>query len=139
MPASEVVRLELPANSRYLNILAACIGEMLVRVDGLSDPQQTIYNIQLAVHEGCTNIVDHAYIDDGGRIGINLMLGCNPPQLIIELHDTGRAFDPSTIPTPNFDDPQIRGYGLYLMQQIMDEVIYDSRPDGNCWRMVKFL
>lgn len=144
MQTSEVVRLELPANVRYLNILAACIGEMLVRVDGLSDPQQTIYNIQLAVHEGCTNIVDHAYVDDGGRIAVNLMLGWTPPQLIIELHDTGRAFDPATIADPNvgdpnLDDPQVRGYGLYLMRQIMDEVIYETRTEGNCWRMVKYL
>ncbi len=139
MQTSEVVRLELPANLRYLNILAACISEMLARVDGLSDPQQTIYNIQLAVHEGCTNIVDHAYVDDGGRIGVNLMLGWNPPQIIIELHDTGRSFDPTTIQDPDLDDPQVRGYGLYLMRQIMDEVVYESRPEDNCWRMVKYL
>jgi len=139
MQTSEVVRLELPANVRYLNILAACIAEMLGQVDGLSDPQQTIYNIQLAVHEGCTNIVDHAYIDDGGRIAVNLMLGWSPPQIIIELHDTGRAFNPSSIEDPNLDDPQVRGYGLYLMRQIMDQVIYDSQPEGNRWRMVKYL
>ncbi len=139
MQTSEMVRLELPANARYLNVLAACIGEMLVRVDGLSDPQQTIYNIQLAVHEGCTNIVDHAYVDDGGRITVNLMLGWTPPQLIVELHDSGRAFDPTSIPAPDLDEPQVRGYGLFLMRQIMDEVVYDSQPGHNCWRMVKYL
>lgn len=139
MQTSEVVRLELPANARYLNVLAACIGEMLSRVDGMNDPQQTIYNIQLAVHEGCTNIVDHAYIDDGGRIAVNLMLGWSPPQIIVELHDNGRSFDPHNIPDPNFDEPQVRGYGLYLMRQIMDEVEYDPQPGHNCWRMVKYL
>jgi len=139
MQASEVVRLELPANARYLNLLGVCIGEMLSRVDGMSDPQQTIYNIQLAVHEGCTNIVDHAYVDDGGRIAVNLMLGWSPPQIIVELHDNGRSFDPSSIPDPNFDEPQVRGYGLYLMRKIMDEVVYDPQPGHNCWRMVKYL
>jgi serine/threonine-protein kinase RsbW len=139
MQASEVVRLELPANARYLNVLGVCIGEMLSRVDGMSDPQQTIYNIQLAVHEGCTNIVDHAYVDDGGRIAVNLMLGWSPPQIIVELHDNGRSFDPTSIPDPNFDEPQVRGYGLYLMRQIMDEVAYDPQPGHNCWRMVKYL
>lgn len=137
--SDEIVRLELPANTRYLNILAACIAELLNRVDGMSDPQQTIYNIQLAVHEGCTNIVDHAYVDNEGRIMINLMLGCDPKHIIVELHDTGRSFDPSTIPDPRFDEPQVRGYGLYLMRQIMDEVIYDPQPGHNCWRMVKYL
>ena len=139
MQASEVVRLELPANARYLNLLGVCIGEMLSRVDGMSDPQQTIYNIQLAVYEGCTNIVDHAYVDDGGRIAVNLMLGWSPPQIIVELHDNGRSFDPSSIPDPNFDEPQVRGYGLYLMRKIMDEVVYDPQPGHNCWRMVKYL
>ena len=139
MQSSEVVRLELPANAQYLNVLAACIGEMLSRVDGMSDPQQTIYNIQLAVHEGCTNIVDHAYVDDGGRIAVNLMLGWSPPQIIVELHDNGRSFDPDSISDPNFDEPQVRGYGLFLMRQIMDEVAYDPQPGHNCWRMVKYL
>jgi serine/threonine-protein kinase RsbW len=139
MQSSEVVRLELPATAQYLNVLAACIGEMLSRVDGMSDPQQTIYNIQLAVHEGCTNIVDHAYVDDGGRIAVNLMLGWSPPQIIVELHDNGRSFDPDSISDPDFDEPQVRGYGLFLMRQIMDEVAYDPQPGHNCWRMVKYL
>lgn len=139
MQASDLVRLELPATGHYLNILAVCIGEMLSRVDGMSDPQQTIYNIQLAVHEGCTNIVDHAYTDNGGRIAVNLMLDWTPPQIIVELHDNGRSFDPDTIPEPNFDEPQVRGYGLFLMRQIMDEVAYDPQPGHNCWRMVKYL
>ena len=139
MQTSEVIRLELPANARYLNVLAVCIGEMLSRVDGMSDPQQTIYNIQLAVHEGCTNIVDHAYVDEDGRITVNLMLGWSPPHIIVELHDNGRSFDPSSIAEPNFDEPQVRGYGLFLMRQIMDEVEYDAQPGHNIWRMIKHL
>ena len=65
----DVICLELPGTAKYLNVLTACIGEMLGRVEGLVEADQTIYNIQLAVHEGCTNIVDHAYGAAGGRIG----------------------------------------------------------------------
>lgn len=138
MQASDLVRLELPANGQYLNLLAVCIGEMLSRVDGMTDPQQTIYNIQLAVHEGCTNIVDHAYAGISGRIVVTLTLNPNPLQLIVELFDSGRPFTPPDHqPIPGV--PQVRGYGLFLMHEIMDDVKYESLAGHNCWRLVKNL
>lgn len=133
------IHLELPASSKYLNVLSACIAEMLSRVEGLSDVEQTVYNVQLAVHEGCTNIVDHAYGQEAGRIGIHLELCWQPAQIIIELHDTGYSFDFNAIQTPTLGEPQVRGYGLFLMREIMDEVIYRPAPGRNCWRLVKYL
>lgn len=133
------IHLELPGSGKYLNVLSACIAEMLSRVEGLGNVEQTIYNIQLAVHEGCTNIVDHAYEQEPGRIGVHLELNWNPAQIIIELHDTGRSFDLSTIQSPSLGEPQVRGYGLFLMREIMDEVVYRPSPGHNCWRLVKYL
>lgn len=134
----DVVCLELPGTSKYLNILTACISEMLQRVEGLVEPEKTIYNIQLAVHEGCTNIVDHAYEHSNGRIVVTLTLNHDPYQLVVELFDTGQPFTP---PEQHLmpGKAQIRGYGLFLMEQIMDEIRYDPMPGHNCWRLTKNL
>jgi serine/threonine-protein kinase RsbW len=136
----EIVRLDLPASHKYLNILGACIAELLVRVDGIEEREVLTYNIQLAAHEACANIVDHAYAGElERRIEIILTLAGPPRQLIIDLHDTGSAFDLSSVPTPDLDQAHDHGYGLFLIRSLMDEVTYTPRSGGNHWCMVKQL
>jgi serine/threonine-protein kinase RsbW len=137
MTSTEVIRLDLPATMKYLNVVGACIAEVLSRESDVKDLDTLIYNVQLATHEACTNIVDHAYAEAGGRIIILLAVQHNPRRLIVELHDTGQSFDLSTVKEPVLGEPQVRGYGLFLMRQIMDEVTYDAQAGHNRWRMVK--
>ena len=136
----EVVRLDLPASHKHLNILGACISELLVRVEHVDDREAIMYNMQLAAHEACANIIDHAYAGDSGRrILITLTLAGCPRRLIIELHDTGFSFDLAAVPEPNLDEAHDHGYGLFLMRSLMDEMTYTSRPEGNHWALVKHL
>ena len=138
--ASEVIRLDLPANHKHLNILGACISEFLVRVEHVDEREAVIYNLQLAAHEACANIIDHAYAGDlERRILVTLTLGGRPRRLVIELHDTGYSFDLAAVPEPNLEEAHDHGYGLFLMRSLMDEVTYTSRPEGNHWALVKHL
>ncbi len=139
MPPDDVIRLDLPATHKYLNLLSACIGEMLLRLDDRAEIEQTIYNIQLAVQECCANIVDHAYDERTGRINAILTLTDAPRCLVVELHDNGRAFEPENVPLPKLGEPQVRGFGLFLMKELLDEVNYDPQPGNNRWRLVKRL
>jgi serine/threonine-protein kinase RsbW len=139
MIASDVIRLDLPASMKYLNVMGACIAEMLQREDDVNNLSTIIYNVQLAAHEACANIVDHAYSAPGGRIVVLLSVLHNPRRMVVELHDSGQSFDPSQVKEPVLGEPQVRGYGLFLMRQIMDEVTYDTQPGHNRWRMVKQL
>ncbi len=108
----EVVRLDLPATHRYLNVLGACVVQMLAQVEGLDEPEELSYSVQLAVQEACANIVDHAYAGEAGRIEIVLTLVHGPRRLVIELHDTGRhTFDLFSVPDP-FGAPQLPARGL---------------------------
>jgi serine/threonine-protein kinase RsbW len=136
----EIIRLDLPANHKYLNILGACIAELLVRVDGIEEREVLTYNVQLAAHEACANIIDHAYAGElERRIEIMLTLAGPPRQLIIDLHDTGSAFDLSSVPAPDLDQAHDHGYGLFLIRSLMDEVTYTPRSGSNHWCMVKQL
>jgi serine/threonine-protein kinase RsbW len=137
MAETEVVHLDLPGTHKYLNMLSACLAQFLAHMP-LNNLEELSYHIQLAVHETCANIVEHAY--EGtckGRIQITLTLGerC----LTVDIHDTGKAFDPDTVAAPNLDEPQVHGYGLFLIQQLMDEVNYNPKPGDNRWRLVKYL
>ncbi len=131
--------LDLPATNQYLGVLGACVTEMLRRVEGLGDLQTLAYGIELAAHEICVNIVEHAYAGYAeGRIRIGLMIMRQPLRFVVELADNGHPFDPSTS-APLRDDLQDRGRGLLLVHSLMDEVVYQRLPDGNHWRLVKHL
>jgi serine/threonine-protein kinase RsbW len=136
----EVVRFDLPARYTYLHLLGDCIADILKLVDGIDDAEMLTYNIQLAAHEACTNIVNHAYGNkDEGRIIIALALHFDPPRLEIELQDTGRPFDETHYTSPNLDEVRIHGYGIFLMRNLMDSVTYTPTPGRNHWCLTKNL
>lgn len=88
------IHLDIPACYRYLNVVGECIAAML------PEDEQTSGAIQLAVHEICTNIVEHAYYaDHPGRIEITLTRDPVEQTFQVETHDTGgHTFDLSLIP-----------------------------------------
>jgi serine/threonine-protein kinase RsbW len=135
----DLIRLDLPATPKYLNVLSACIGSMLEHEPEPSDMGQVIYNIILATHEVCVNIVEHAYAGLEGRIAISLSLAKEPRQFIVDLHDNGLSFSMPEIRVPNQDEIQTSGYGLYLIHQLMDQVEYDPESGNNHWRLMKNL
>ena len=134
-----MIRLEIPATHKYLNVLEACVSAMLERVDSLPDQKTLAYNISLAVHEACANIVQHAYSERAGSIKAVMRLSDNPRSLTIDLHDNGQPFDMPEIKPPRPDEVQINGYGLFLVHQLMDEVVYRPKKGNNRWRLVKNL
>lgn len=140
MDTDDTIYLDLPATYQYLNMLSACIGEMLARVNGLREPQIIAYNVQLAAQEICTNIVSHAYNGQPNpRIKVTLGVAQAPYRLEIELRDCGRPFEPAGVPEPDLDNLQIHGYGLFLARSLMDTVEYTRLSDCNRWRLIKLL
>ena len=140
MSAPIVIGLDLPAEHQYLNIVGACVIALFERIEDVLDRETLSYSIQLAVQETCANIVDHAYNGTAnGRISIEILLSADPRQMIISIDDTGHPFDPSLVREPDLDGTQVRGYGLYLMRKLMDEVTYERQTKHNHWRLVKRL
>jgi serine/threonine-protein kinase RsbW len=136
---ANVIRLNLPASHQYLNVVGACLTAMLDRIEPSSEYQGTAYNLELAVHEACANIVDHAYQGEDGRLDVTFSLAEEPRRLVVDLHDTGRTFDLSLVEEIDLEDPRERGYGLFLVQQLLDEVCYYPETGNNHWRLMKRL
>jgi serine/threonine-protein kinase RsbW len=107
---------------------------------GLDD--ELIYNLQLAVDEACSNVVNHAYGGSGGLIKITIEPVGESLQVIIR--DWGEAFDPSAVRVPDLAAPleqrSLGGLGLFLMRGIMDRVEFQfDEENGNTLTMVKQL
>ncbi|NJK81759.1 MAG: anti-sigma factor antagonist [Chloroflexaceae bacterium] len=108
---------------------------------GLDD--RTTWQIQLAVDEAATNIIQYAYDPDcPGHITLSWQRNDNA--FTVTLQDTGRGFDPDEVPPPDLLSPleerQVGGLGIYLMTRLMDEVHFHFDPQyGNVLTMVKYL
>lgn len=134
----QIIRLNLPAQHKFLNVVGNCIRALLAYEDQLPDRNALVYNIELAVHEACANIVEHAYAGLPGRINVTFTLREEPRYLMVDLEDNGRSFDITTVAKPDLSQPHTGGYGLFLVHRLMDSVSYSPKPGSNHWRLVKY-
>ncbi len=116
------------------------IKEHCAGVPGVTD--EVVYDVQLAVDEACTNIISHGYAAlDAGSIILDLDI--HPDRLVVTLTDFGHAFEPSSAPVPDVDAPieerEVGGFGLFFIQQAMDEMNYQVTEDGNKMTLTKHL
>lgn len=136
MEEASVYELAVPAQFENL----ALIGDFIAGVARRAGfDEKGVFNLQLACDEACTNVIEHAY---GGRPGrIRIAVSVHPDRIQIEVHDTGRPFDPSAVRAPDLEAPLERretgGLGLHFMHSIMDEVRFEFGEGGNRLTMVK--
>ncbi len=108
----------------------------LIHSNALSYGSETAYQIELASSEVITNIIKHAYQQAGGSIRGEIQLESD--QVQIDLFDSGLPFDINAVPAKSDQEPHVGGYGLSIVQKLMDEMEYTpSTPQGNHWRLIK--
>ena len=137
--ANGYFRLDVPASVKSLPVVSNTFTAILEQVKALPEPETATYNVILSVHEICTNIIEHAYENKGGRIEITIQLDEASGQLTVDLFDNGKSFDLTAVPQPDFDNAPIRGYGLFLVHELMDSVTYSPAHKKNHWRLQKQL
>lgn len=101
----------------------------------------TVYQVQLAVDEACSNIIEHAYGGEGQGV-IECTWRIQGEGLTVVLRDYGRSFDPESVPDPHLEAGLAErtggGLGLYFIRQIMDEVRFEFNSEGgNILTLVK--
>ena len=105
--------------------------------------EKDIYDVQLAVDEACTNIIEHAYSGkQTGKITILCKLS-SKKEFTVKLIDQGKKFDPNAVLSPDteapLDERKRGGYGIYLMKKMMQNVKYAFTEEGNELTMTRLL
>ena len=132
--------LVLPTDLERLAVLETQIGELLAYAPPLLEADIAQYNIHLAVHELCVNIIKHAYAGEAGKFMLTLSLLDDPWRVEVSTCDHGRRqFDSDGWAPPNLDDLPVHGLGIFLMQSLMDEVSYAPDAECNRWHLTKRL
>lgn len=90
-------------------------------------------DIETAVGEALANAAEHGHrAESGFEVRVHVEHDC----IVIEVQDEGGGFRSTPAPcTPPSDAP--RGFGIYLMRHLMDEVYFDEA--GSCVRLTKRL
>lgn len=134
---SEYFIFDLPASHRFLSVIGASLQAILERVKDIEDREKFAYEMELGVHETCSNIVEHAYKNKPGRINVEVQLNEQERQIDVLLQDKGRSFDLEAVIPPDLTTVQTNGYGLFLARELLDEVSYFPIEGDNRWHLVK--
>jgi len=131
--------LTVPRELAALDLAITSIKKFLETIDHpIASGSQLLSVIELAVAEGFSNAVKYgAPLKQSGTDQIDLHLTITPDTIEIQLCDYGSGFDLQKIPTPSFAHHKENGYGLYLIQKMMDHVSYTIEANRNVLRMEK--
>ena len=95
-------------------------------------PADRVEDLKTAVAEACINAIEHGNkLDAGMKVGISLTVAGGRLQVAIQ--DEGKGID--RVPTPDIDSQieggtDTRGWGIFLSENLMDEVTFESTPEG---------
>ena len=92
------------------------------------------FEIETAMREALANAVVHGCKRDPGK-QVQVCVACDDSRgMLIVIRDPGTGFDPQAIPSPTTGENLFRahGRGIYLINQLMDEVRFE-RGGAEIW------
>ena len=94
--------------------------------------------IGMALIEATINAFEHSG-SDSGNVEIHFVI--QDDTLVIKVTDKGKGFDQSNVKIPNIEEKlgsdRKRGWGLQLIQELMDTVEFESSSEGTTVTMTK--
>jgi len=103
---------------------------LTARLEGTLSPQE-ISMLILAVHEAATNIIKYAFNSKEDN-RLQLEIGIHKRWLFIQLFYKGELFNWTTSSKPILDGTSTDGFGIHMISQIMDSILYTSDNSGMC-------
>jgi serine/threonine-protein kinase RsbW len=95
-------------------------------------PGPVINDVNVVLDEVLSNIISYGY-EDGEQSDILVRLDYRPGEVLVEVEDAGKPFDPLKAPPPDLGVPlearQVGGLGIHFIKSLMDDVAY-ARVDG---------
>jgi serine/threonine-protein kinase RsbW len=83
-------------------------------------------DIEIALTEACTNVLEHSGPGDEYRIDVTV----DGTLCVIRVVDTGNGFDSQTLTDMVDDVSSEGGRGVYLMRALVDRIEFISKPEA---------
>lgn len=99
---------------------------------------EKIPRVELAVEEALVNVIRYAYEGQTGDVELRGGIA-DDQRFVIEILDSGAPFDVCTLPKPDIHcsikDRKMGGLGVFLIQRMVDELLYRREGDKNVLTM----
>ena len=104
--------------------------------------EKTVHDIQMALDELLTNIVNYGY-EDTDEHRIDVRFGINDDALMVEIIDDSKPYNILEQENPDIslsvEDKPIGGLGIFLIKKLMSNVDYYTKEGKNHLVMTKEL
>ena len=124
-----LVELQLP---NTLGAEKTAIEEAVTIATEMGFSKDRIEDLKTALAEACINAIEHGNkFDENTKVGITVAADDKSLQIVV--HDEGGGIDEEKIPkvrTTENGFPKRRGYGVFLMSNLVNEFSFENRPGG---------
>jgi len=138
MPSDPISSCEFDSKKLILRLnmtIQGSVEEVTPAVDRIMAVVQDMHcskgnanEIELALQEALANAVVHGCEEDPSRL-VQVCVACDEERgMLIIIRDPGPGFDPAGIPSPLSGENLYAegGRGIYLINQLMDEVFFEK-------------
>ena len=119
------VRIQVPGR---LDAISPAVEKVMAEVDAMECARGKEFEIETALREALANAIRHGCGHDETKT-VEVCAACEESKgMLIVVRDPGPGFDPAAIPTPTLGQNIYRhhGRGIYLINQLMDEVSFEK-------------
>jgi len=139
MHPNNKIELHIPSVMGYEKIAMECAASMAKKMGFTED---RIEDLKTAVAEACLNAMEHGNkMDTSTKVGITLTV--EESRLQVTVKDEGKGV--GEIVSPSIESKiegkdKTRGWGIYLIKSLMNEVKFEPSPEGgNVIKMIIYL
>lgn len=125
--ADLVVRVDLTL-AADVGAISPAINEVMRIVREMGSAVGREVDVEIALREALANAVKHGSGNDPSKI-IQCTIACDQARgMLIVVRDSGPGFDPSSLASPTVGQNvfSTHGRGIYLINQLMDEVRFEK-------------
>jgi len=139
MIADKKIELHIPSILGFEKVAMECAASVAKKMGFTED---RIEDLKTAVSEACLNAIEHGNkMDTSTKVGITLTV--EETRLQVAVKDEGKGV--GEISSPSIENKiegkeQTRGWGIFLIKSLMNEVKFELSPEGgNVVKMIIYL
>jgi len=130
MQPVEEPQVKISIGSRYdhIDLISVVVDDALSRL-GLDEDSR--HWVGIAIREAVANAIKHGNRQDPDK-NVEVELAVAGDEAVIRVQDRGEGFSVDQVANPLAEENLLRpnGRGIFYMNNFMDEVKYEERPDG---------
>lgn len=138
-PTDIKLEVKIPPETRYLSLVGNLAELLAKEIEDCSGNRETLaYRLDLVLTEAITNAIRHAQSADVQET-VRVIIDIQECDVYIRVFDHGQGFDIKRVASPEFDELNEHGRGIFILRTFMDSVDYYQTDTGNVLEMRKKL